>query len=80
MFFRELNNVRRKKITLDLMTASVRLRRKKAPMNTIGTKKRRERILNALYIYTMITLHPSNVTLWKMIKREKKMLSKLVYP
>ena len=60
------------------MTASVRLSRKKAPIKTMGTKKKIVRGEYAFWYMTMISDQPSSVMHWKTLSRAQKMLSKLV--
>ena len=60
------------------MTAKFKLRRKKAPRNTNGTKKRIINGLYAIWYMTIISDHPSMVTHWNTLRSAQKMLSKLV--
>eukprot|EP00359_Climacostomum_virens_P007767 CAMPEP_0204907576 /NCGR_PEP_ID=MMETSP1397-20131031/6695_1 /ASSEMBLY_ACC=CAM_ASM_000891 /TAXON_ID=49980 /ORGANISM="Climacostomum Climacostomum virens, Strain Stock W-24" /LENGTH=74 /DNA_ID=CAMNT_0052076775 /DNA_START=30 /DNA_END=254 /DNA_ORIENTATION=+ len=52
-----------------LMTASVRLSRKKAPINTRGTKYKTTAKLRAFCMKIMIIVHPSSVTHWNTAKK-----------
>ncbi len=67
-------------MNFDLITASVRLRRKKAPMKTSGTKKMVDVTEDDFHRLSMIVPHPSKVTHWNIVIRELKILSKLLTP
>jgi hypothetical protein len=53
-------------LNLDLMTASVRLSKKNAPMNTSGIKYATVNGENACWVMVMVEVHPSSVTEVKM--------------
>lgn len=54
----------------DLMTASIKLSRKKAPMKISGMKNRTTRKLKLYYSIIIIGDHPSSVTVWNIVRRE----------
>ncbi len=67
-------------VNLALMTAKVRLSKKKAPMKIIGQKQIKIQVPTDCIRATIIAVHPSIETTWNTQRRAKVMLSKFVAP
>ena len=63
-----------------MITASVRLSRKKAPIMTSGTKKMTALTFIAFQSESMMKPQPYSVTHWNTVIMELKILSKLFTP
>jgi len=59
-----------------LMTASVRFKRKKAPIKTRGIKNKKVNGDTVAHVAAMFEVHPSSVTLVNVVTKAKNMVSK----
>ena len=63
-----------------MITASVRFRRKNAPMKTSMKKKKNTNLVYTFWYMTMTSDHPSREIHWNTVNMAQSTLSKLVTP
>ena len=64
----------------ELITASSKLTRKKAPIKTIGRKRMKAKSVKLIWNWIMMSDHPSKVMHWNTTSNANIRLSKFVTP